>query len=196
MDVRLPPEIWRISARYISKWDLSSLSQSSRYLFRVIRPLLFKELKLIRTSFEANKNLILLLENKNLAECIRSFSITNFPLRTGSFDSYQLTQLVRSQPFPLADVLLKMTALTSLRLNGFAFSSSDEQQRFVEGFESRVSPLQELQYSARNQQLQEDDKPFPSEELGLSRLIYISWDCNLGCKYHFLEKSLNRLTMT
>jgi hypothetical protein len=136
MVINLPPEIWHSIGYHLHKKDLSSICQSSRYILRVIRPLIFRKLELIGTDPKASEYLNLLLREGYLAECIRTFSIGNCPRHVG-FRELSQDNSIRNLQLLVADFLLKMTLLTSLKIHGLLFSTSEEQQSFVKGYEDR-----------------------------------------------------------
>jgi hypothetical protein len=150
MDVKLHPEIWLLLEPLLHIAEISRLSRATHYLQEIFRPIIYRDVSLAVPS-HVDAPLQLLLHDPTLATSVKAFQCF--------------------EPSPdLLSVILKMTAVNSLRIS-IRFASEVEQQEFVEHFQKSDSHLEELTlYSSK----------FRSNQLNLPRLKTLSWQLRLG----------------
>lgn len=110
------PELWAIVATHLRNHDLSKLSQTSKTMCQIIRPILYRSVCLMHSpAMEPAK---LLCKDSNLAGYVQKFTI----------------KLVEDPGVPVVDALVHMTALRELSVEGTVFFKESDQRQFLEHF--------------------------------------------------------------
>jgi hypothetical protein len=143
LDSDLPLEIWAHICYFLRQQDLGRLCLLSKFVLSTVRPILYREIFLIKytiyggekTSVECcQETLKLLKKNQALARRVLELHMTQY------WDSSSRI---------LISALREMVNVRLIHIDSRVFPNVRRQREFVELLSGRIVPLQELKFSDR-----------------------------------------------
>lgn len=170
--VLVPVELWKLVMSYLSVHDLTSLSLSCAHLLPIVRPALYRFVRLTARS-AIIETLSLLERDKQLANCVMEITLE----RTRKFDPPMNVEDTSGPSLVNAGALGNLTSLKRVTLRGPVFQSESELNVFARVLSAKSgTALEELTYTAHV-----NNESWPGDQMqGLKRLKKLTWKASHG----------------
>jgi hypothetical protein len=164
---RFPPEIWLEIASCLPSSALNRLCQVSSRLFTLIRPLLYKTVRVLsRYGDNSETTLRLIIADRVLNRSITSLALT-CPRVKRQGDRFITVPASRS----FMEVLIGLPRLKKLELCNSPFNTEADQKSFVDHFTRPESQLEDFSFDGRYPRWDST----PGSKFALPRLKAIAW---------------------
>jgi hypothetical protein len=179
----ISPDVWLYISRFLIPNNLRSLANFSRtsfYFLKLLRPVIFRNLKFreyhLRIPKRLEDTLNLLSTDKNLANCVQSLSLLSPLVYKSSSDSeilrndYETHCNLTEFTNRFWGALWSLTSLRTLKITNSIFANEEEQRHFVERCSKRhgSQALENFPFTSGLLRL-------PSKELALPNLKSLEW---------------------